>query len=129
MLIGYRNTVDTNLPLLKKPIKESALQSILSRHIKSKTYPTEKVKEYVELTIPLADESTRVLVAEDNIMNQLVIKKLLKSIGYTDVTVVENGQKAIEAVVKNKYDIVLMDCMMPIVSGLEVSYSNILGSL
>jgi CheY-like chemotaxis protein len=72
----------------------------------------------------------KILVAEDNVMNQVrkvknanfqlekrVIMRMLKSIGYNNVRIVDNGQKAIEAVSSDYYKIVLMDCMMPITSG------------
>lgn len=46
---------------------------------------------------------------------------MLKKIGYSNVKVVEDGQKAVEAVSQSLYKIILMDCMMPIVSGLEAT--------
>ena len=47
--------------------------------------------------------------------------RMLKKIGYSNVKVVEDGQKAVEAVSQSLYKIILMDCMMPIVSGLEAT--------
>ena len=62
-----------------------------------------------------------ILVAEDNTMNQIVIKKLLNHFGFNDVTIVENGLLAVEEASKKKYKIVLMDCMMPVLSGFEAT--------
>jgi signal transduction histidine kinase/ActR/RegA family two-component response regulator len=58
----------------------------------------------------------RVLVAEDNAINQLVAVRLLESLGYA-VDTVANGQQAVEAVRQGHYDLVLMDSHMPQMDG------------
>lgn len=58
----------------------------------------------------------KILVVEDTPLNQKVILKLLKRLNY-DCDLVENGQAALDALAKCKYDIVLMDCQMPILDG------------
>ena len=61
-----------------------------------------------------------VLVAEDNIINQKLIKSIL--IGFDiDVTVVNNGEEAVEYYKKAKYDIIFMDIEMPIMTGVEAT--------
>lgn len=62
----------------------------------------------------------RVLVAEDNIMNQKLIRSMLVRIGHT-VVVVENGQAAIEEAKKQVYDFILMDIQMPVLDGIEAT--------
>jgi signal transduction histidine kinase/DNA-binding response OmpR family regulator/HPt (histidine-containing phosphotransfer) domain-containing protein len=62
----------------------------------------------------------RVLLAEDNIVNQRVAIGLLNRRGH-QVTVVENGQEAVDAVAREHFDIVLMDLQMPIMGGLEAT--------
>ena len=59
----------------------------------------------------------RILVAEDNPINQLVVVELAKRIGYDHVTVVDNGQEAVDAVQKGDFDLILMDCRMPVLDG------------
>ena len=54
-------------------------------------------------------------------MNQMIIVKLLKSLGYNNVTKAGDGQQAIDAVEQTEFDIILMDCMMPNVSGIEAT--------
>jgi CheY-like chemotaxis protein len=59
-------------------------------------------------------------VAEDNLVNQKVISRLLAKLG-CDVTLVGDGQAAIEAVTSGSFDIVFMDCQMPILDGYEAT--------
>jgi len=65
-------------------------------------------------------EGLRVLLAEDNRINQLVAKEILLSIG-AEVVIAGNGQEAVDAVEKNLFDIVLMDIQMPEVDGYEAT--------
>lgn len=62
-------------------------------------------------------QGLNVLVAEDNKVNQKLAIAMLKRLGHS-VTVVEDGQKAVEAVQKTKFDLILMDIQMPVMDGL-----------
>lgn len=62
----------------------------------------------------------RILAAEDNETNQLVLKGLLGRLGY-DLKIVNNGLEAVEEIERNKYDILLMDCHMPVMDGFEAT--------
>ncbi|MGC2061770.1 MAG: ATP-binding protein [Thermodesulfovibrionales bacterium] len=61
-----------------------------------------------------------VLFAEDNIVNQQVGREMLESIGCR-VDVVNNGQQAVELISRRPYDIVFMDCQMPVMDGYKAS--------
>lgn len=62
----------------------------------------------------------KILIVEDNKINQMITKKILNKMGlYCDV--VENGEDAVEIVKTTKYDVVLMDIHMPGISGLEAT--------
>ena len=65
-------------------------------------------------------EPIHVLVAEDNRINQIVIRNVLQEAGVT-CDVVANGQEAFDAVKTGKYHLVLMDCQMPEVDGYEAT--------
>jgi CheY-like chemotaxis protein len=61
-----------------------------------------------------------VLVAEDNPINQQVIVAMLRRLGL-EPTLVGDGQAAVEAVLRTPFDLVLMDCQMPIMDGFEAT--------
>ena len=64
--------------------------------------------------------NAKVLVAEDIILNQLLIKIILEDFGF-EVDIAGNGKIAIEYLQKNKYDIILMDLQMPEMNGFEAT--------
>ena len=68
----------------------------------------------------LTRRAGRVLVAEDNAVNRLVLRAQLEKLGY-EAGEVTNGAEAIEAVQQGGYDLVLMDCHMPVMDGFEAT--------
>jgi PAS domain S-box-containing protein len=62
----------------------------------------------------------KVLITEDNPVNRKVASLMLKKLG-CQITTVYNGQKALEAIQSGHYDIILMDCQMPVMDGLEAT--------
>ncbi len=63
----------------------------------------------------------KILVVEDNPINQIVAQALLQQIGYTHITLVDNGQEAVNAVLTGGFDAILMDCRMPVLDGFEAT--------
>jgi signal transduction histidine kinase/ActR/RegA family two-component response regulator len=61
-----------------------------------------------------------VLVAEDNVVNQTIIQAMLKQLGH-GVSVVANGREALDALAHDAFELVLMDCNMPEMDGLEAT--------
>ncbi len=62
----------------------------------------------------------RVLIAEDNPINQKVAMRLLSNLGYS-ADVVNNGAEALDWIQTGEYDVVLMDCQMPVMDGFEAT--------
>lgn len=61
----------------------------------------------------------KILIAEDNVINQKVLDRTLKRLGVAEVTIVDNGKKAVDITKTTKFDCILMDMEMPIMGGLE----------
>lgn len=73
-----------------------------------------------EQVIEEAMQTLHILVAEDNLINQKVISAMLDKLNMT-YDVVENGEQAVKAVQEQHYDVVLMDCQMPVLDGYEAT--------
>ncbi|HEY1483071.1 MAG TPA: ATP-binding protein [Candidatus Acidoferrum sp.] len=67
-----------------------------------------------------APESLRILVAEDNVVNQRVISRMLEKMGHR-VLVAENGQEALVALQAEPFDLVFMDMQMPVLDGVQAT--------
>lgn len=76
------------------------------------------------MNIPILNPSTagarplKVLVAEDNIINQRLVLNMLHALGHTGV-VVGDGEKALKCLAQLQFDVVLMDVMMPVMDGVQ----------
>jgi signal transduction histidine kinase/ActR/RegA family two-component response regulator len=66
-----------------------------------------------------AHEKT-ILLVEDNKVNQLVASKLLQKFGYA-YSIAENGEEALKQLAERSFDVILMDCQMPIMDGFEAT--------
>ncbi|MBH0040562.1 ATP-binding protein [Pseudoalteromonas sp. SWN166] len=77
---------------------------------------TEPKKEHIITFDNTNITSLSILVAEDNPVNQMVIKAMLGSLGIVPY-IVENGELAVDIVKKQHFDLVLMDCQMPVMDG------------
>ena len=71
-----------------------------------------------------ASTVSRVLIVEDNSTNKLLLEKMLSKLGVTKIDHAENGRVAVELVnlsQANPYDIIFMDCQMPVMGGYEAT--------
>jgi two-component system sensor histidine kinase/response regulator len=100
-----------------KPFRRSAVQEALQ----------ECLGEVKQTQIPAAEPATeerkvglRILLAEDNAVNQRLTSRLLEKMGHT-VTIAGNGQIALRLLAEEEFDLVAMDMQMPIMDGLEAT--------
>ncbi|MCU6501661.1 response regulator [Rugamonas sp. A1-17] len=103
---------------LNKPIKPRALLDAL-RQVLSKR-DTVATPSLPASATPGLSEAVDILVAEDNTINQKVIKQLLRHLGY-QANVVANGVEAMAALEDRDYQIILMDMQMPEMDGFELT--------
>jgi CheY-like chemotaxis protein/HPt (histidine-containing phosphotransfer) domain-containing protein len=103
---------------LVKPVKQARLFECLTGMRSLPKKPVE-TKPIARTDGPQA-EPLRVLLAEDNVINQKVAVAQLRKLGCSP-DVVGNGMEALEATRRNEYDVILMDCQMPQMDGYEAS--------
>jgi len=81
------------------------------------------IPEPVQACTKLYDfSSIRVLIVEDNHVNQLLVKNMLKNFGFTKYDSAENGRTALAKLREETYDIILMDIQMPEMDGYEITH-------
>ena len=66
-------------------------------------------------------DTTKILLVEDYKHSQIIVTRLLKKNDFESIVVVENGAEAVDAVKKQKFDIILMDMQMPVMNGFEAT--------
>jgi len=107
---------------LIKPISPSLLYNtimeIFGEEISLKARVPEQILETTEALKPI--KGARVLLVEDNAINQQVATELLEQAGFV-VTVANNGREGVQAVETSKFDLVLMDIQMPEMDGHEAT--------
>ena len=119
--LGERVEQATSLHIaawLTKPVRKAQLRQVIAGAVgRTLRVPPRKVVE----TLPaIRYPSSRVLLVEDNAVNQMVASRLLKTFGI-EPQVVENGEEAVQLVRRQAFDLVLMDCQMPVMDGYEAT--------
>ncbi|MUK75399.1 response regulator [Aliivibrio fischeri] len=100
--------------LKEKVLTAIEAASIATTHTAYKSHPS--IPEQPEVEIP-PSKSERILLVEDNRVNQKVTSVMLKKAGYA-FDIADNGQVAVDMYKNNSsYDVILMDCMMPVKDG------------
>jgi len=82
--------------------------------------PNKYEQETNESEFEVSKNKLKILLAEDNIINQKVAKMTLERMGH-NVTIAENGEIAVEKFLSTEFDLVLMDVQMPIMSGIDAT--------
>jgi CheY-like chemotaxis protein len=109
---------------LSKPIHQSQLFDTLvgllaHEPVAARAAPTVSAKPQIDPTMA-ARHPLRILLAEDNVVNQKLALRILQQMGYR-ADLASNGMEAVESVQRQTYDVVLMDVQMPEMDGLQAS--------
>ena len=109
---------------LTKPVRQSdlfdAIATVVGKQPEAGTDEARLVTRHSLREERRAGRRDRLLVAEDNPVNQTVARRMLENLGY-HVDVVENGREAVEALARTRYGAVLMDVQMPEMDGYEAT--------
>jgi CheY-like chemotaxis protein len=108
---------------LNKPIKQSALYNTLVQIFAEQAphTPERETGDELQFDTELAERlPLRILVAEDNAINQKLALQMLRKMGYR-ADVAGNGAEVLQALERQPYDVVLMDVQMPEIDGLEAT--------
>ncbi|QJD30614.1 response regulator [Methylococcus geothermalis] len=104
---------------LLKPVRQSLLFDAIADVLATQAREKPRTPDKSETILP-AYEGRRVLVVEDNRVNQKVIVAMLAKFRIVP-DVADNGQAALERLARSRYDLVLMDCQMPVLGGYEAT--------
>lgn len=107
---------------LSKPVKQDRLREQLARVLSGSGIPQKPADQPTEITVQARKHfDLRILVAEDNAINQRIIKMMLNRLGYDNAVVVPDGEDAVAAAIDAEYDVILMDVQMPVMNGLDAT--------
>jgi CheY-like chemotaxis protein len=122
--IGARESDDPRpyiAAYLTKPIRAVQLYGIMVNVLRGQPVAVQKSASEMSLDAQMAQRHPlHILLAEDNIVNQKVTARILERLGYR-ADIVANGYEVIEALERQRYDVVLMDVQMPEMDGLEAA--------
>jgi len=113
--------------VLKKPVRLSILLDTLVKLFENNTHPENNqckktTNNHSQTETNVSSKGMfRILVAEDVLTNQKIIKYMLESLGFHSIDIVSNGREAINALKNQAFDVVLMDINMPEMGGVEAT--------
>ena len=114
---------------LTKPVKKTVLLDCIRIVLGLKNNPSKDGAKQIVTGFTIeesrvdekkSDRKLRILLAEDNMMNQKVAKNMLKKMDHS-VVVANNGEEAVKAFKDEEFDLILMDGQMPVMDGLEAT--------
>ena len=111
--------------VLNKPVKQQQLSRVVQSALRPETAITGSIEESKgknTLSSAFAEKyPLKILLAEDNVVNQKLTMRVLHKLGYRDVEIAQTGLEAIEKFNEKFYEVILMDVQMPEMDGLEAT--------
>lgn len=105
---------------LEKPICLGALDELLEKASQRESHELINSTQAKPTATPLFNAKLPVLLVDDNPVNLKVAAAILKKLGFA-VDQVENGQEAVDKLIANDYEMIFMDCQMPVMDGFEAT--------
>lgn len=115
----YKNYADFFTSVISKPLKYSVILDSLISALRNSSVSGNTIAHLIPADFAVR-YPLRIIVAEDNPMNQKWIKKILGKIGY-ECEIAGDGNAIIDRVSHEKFDMILMDVQMPLMDGLEAT--------
>lgn len=117
--LNYKEAVPSGLfdEMIYKPVREQRLVDSMMRLLSGRAESPRKSRKP---TSELQGPKIKILLAEDNLANQTVVKLMIKQLGI-DIDIVGDGGAAVEKIMTRPYDLVLIDMQMPVMDGVEAS--------
>lgn len=104
-------------PFRQDRLLDTTMQVIHDHH----THQQPDTNTEIKSEVSVFSDSIRILLVEDNVVNQKVAISMLKKVGLNGIDLAENGQQAVTLFGSQTYDLILMDCQMPKMSGYEAT--------
>ncbi|MCS6825775.1 MAG: PAS domain S-box protein [Caldilinea sp.] len=121
--LGYQSVANHEglfVAQIAKPLRQSHLREQIALALGQRWQPPTVTTPVATVATPSSARPLRILLAEDNVVNQKVALTMLKKLGYS-ADAVANGREALAALAEIYYDLVLMDCEMPEMDGFEAT--------
>ncbi|WP_461451588.1 two-component regulator propeller domain-containing protein [Mucilaginibacter sp.] len=108
--------------MLVKPVKQDQLLKSMLLQLEEKDINTPDAQKQASILDPdfASQYPMRILVAEDNLINQKLIERILNKLGY-QIDIANNGREAVEKNSENNYDVIIMDIQMPVMDGYQAT--------
>ncbi|MDW3646279.1 MAG: response regulator [Bacteroidia bacterium] len=106
--------------ILNKPVRQQVLLREICKQLATEKQNKAVVLSKEEKSLLASQYPFKIMVAEDNLVNQKLIRKVLKKMGY-EIEIVENGELALQRSQESSFDLIFMDVQMPVMNGLDAS--------
>jgi CheY-like chemotaxis protein len=111
---GHYRRITSVLPSVLLETLANAKETMLTEPV-----PASTRRSSSNIRADAGPERLRILIAEDNKINQKVLLSILKRLNYDNVDVVDDGKQACDKELEVPYDVILMDIQMPVMNGIE----------